>query len=121
MSGTASQQGSGAGRILPEPASGSSPFETLLQEAPLGVYVVDAELRVRATTAAARRILGDPPGLLGRELEPLLRELWDAALARRIAARFRRVLASGEPYTHPEWSAPRRDRGVVECYEWKLA
>ncbi len=96
-------------------------FETLLNEAPLGVFLVDADFRIRETNPTARAAMDAPADLIGRDFDALLRTLWPEANAHEIATAFRRALATGAPYFVPEWSAERVDRGVTEFYEWQIS
>ena len=89
-------------------------FETLLNAAPLGVYLVDADFRMRQVNPTALSVFGDMPALIGRDFEEVLHRLWSPADADDIVRCFRHTLATGEPYMTPEWSAERRDRGVTE-------
>ena len=42
-------------------------FETLLMEAPLGVYLVDADFKIREANPQARVVFGDVPDLIGSD------------------------------------------------------
>lgn len=95
-------------------------FETLFNEAPLGVYLVDADFRLREVNPTARRMFGDIPSLIGRDFEELIHILWPAAYAKEIVERFRHTLESGEPYVVPERIENRADRGNEEIYEWQI-
>ena len=61
-------------------------FETLLNEAPLGVYLVDADFRIRQVNPTALPIFGDIPDLIGRDFRDVIHILWPAAW--RIARAF---------------------------------
>jgi len=96
-------------------------FETLLNRAPLGVYLVDADFRIREVNPVARPVFGDiPGGLIGRELGEIMRLLWGPAYAEEVVAIFRHTLATGEPYVTTEWAKYRIDRHVTEYYDWRL-
>ena len=72
-------------------------FETLLNQAPLGVYLVDADLRLREVNPNARAVFGDEPDLIGRDLDQFIHLRWRKPVADEIVARFRHTLESGEP------------------------
>jgi PAS domain S-box-containing protein len=95
-------------------------FETLLNEAPLGVYLVDADFRIREVNPTARPAFGDIPDLIGRNLSEILHTLWPKAYADELEARFRHTLRTGEPYATREQGERRLDRGVNEYYEWRI-
>jgi PAS domain S-box-containing protein len=97
----------------------SSQYQTLLHQAPLGVYLVDADFRIRDVNPTALRVFGEIPNLIGRDFEEVNRLLWDKKHVDEIVAIFRRTLQTGEPYQTPEWSERRVDRDVTEYYEWR--
>jgi CheY-like chemotaxis protein len=45
----------------------SAQFETLVNQAPIGIYVVDGLLRIRQVNPVARPVFGDLPTLIGRD------------------------------------------------------
>jgi PAS domain S-box-containing protein len=96
-------------------------FETLLNEAPIGVYLVDSDFRLRQVNPTALPVFGDIPGLIGRDFDQILHILWPQPLADEIVVRFRHTLATGEPYVVPELCSERADRGVMEYYEWQIS
>ncbi|CAM2155927.1 histidine kinase [Pararobbsia alpina] len=96
-------------------------FKTLLDQAPIGVYLVDGNLCVREVNPMARPVFGDVPGgVVGRHFDDVIRVLWNKEKADEIVGRFRHTLLTGEPTVVPEWSERRIDRGDVEYYEWRL-
>lgn len=96
-------------------------FQTLLEEAPLGVYLVDSELRISEANPVARRVFNDPPELIGSDLSSLLRGIWPKELADTQVRKFRDSLASGEPFFEAEVNERRIDREVHEYYEWYVS
>ena len=95
-------------------------FETLLNEAPLGVYLVDADFRIRQVNPTALPVFGDIPALVGRDFAEVIRILRPSAYADEVIERFRHTLETGEPYFVAEHVQQRRDRGVREVYEWRI-
>ncbi|MEK0084754.1 PAS domain S-box protein [Benzoatithermus flavus] len=95
-------------------------FETLLNEAPVGVYLVGADFRIRQVNPTARPIFGDIPDPIGRDFDEVIHILWPKACADEVVERFRHTLETGEPYFVPELVEERRDRGVTEYYEWQI-
>jgi diguanylate cyclase (GGDEF)-like protein len=98
----------------------SEQFHTLVEQAPFGVILLDAGLRLVAVNPAARPSFGDIAGLVGRDLEEVLRMVWPDALAQGLLHIFRTTLATGEGYHDPEMTGVRRDRGTVESYDWRV-
>jgi PAS domain S-box-containing protein len=98
----------------------SAQFEALLDHAPLGTYLVDADFRICEANPTARLFFGDLPDLIGSDFEMVMRVLWPPAYAEEIVGQFRRTLEMGEPYRAPERFEQRLDRGVTEYYEWQI-
>jgi PAS domain S-box-containing protein len=98
----------------------SAQYQTLLNQAPLGVYLVDAEFRIRDVNPTAARVFGEVPKLIGRDFKEVIHLLWGKKYADEIVAVFRHTLKTGEPYQTPEWSEHRIDRNVTEYYEWRV-
>jgi len=95
-------------------------FETLLNQAPLGVYLVDDSFRLAAVNPVARPAFGDIPGLIGRDFDEVLHILWPKAYADEVVQRFRHTLETGEAHVVPERIEERLDRKVTEFYEWQI-
>jgi len=96
-------------------------FETLLNEAPLGVYLVDQDFRIAAVNPVAVPAFGAIPGLIGRDFGEVIHILWPKAYADEIVRIFRRTLETGEPHIEPEHVEQRLDRGITEYYEWRVS
>jgi PAS domain S-box-containing protein len=95
-------------------------YEALLNGAPIGVYLVDADFRLRQVNPVALPVFGDIPELIGRDFAEVIHILWSPSFAAQIVARFRRTLETGEPHYEPEVIEQRLDRGVTEYYEWQI-
>jgi PAS domain S-box-containing protein len=95
-------------------------FETLLNDAPLGVYLVDSGFRIREVNPVALPVFGAIPDLIGRDFDEVIHILWSKEYADDIVRRFRHTLKTGEPYVAPESIEKRLDRDVIECYEWQI-
>ncbi|HEX5432163.1 MAG TPA: PAS domain S-box protein [Bryobacteraceae bacterium] len=95
-------------------------YTTLLGKAPLGVYLVNADLQIREANSAALPAFGDIPDPIGQPLEQVLRRVWPDEYAEEIVARFRRTLETGQPHLVSEHIEKRRDSGATECYEWQI-
>jgi PAS domain S-box-containing protein len=95
-------------------------LQTLFNEVPLGVYVIDADFRIRLVNPTALPFFGDIPDLIGRDFDEVIHILWPPEYADEIVQRFQHTLETGEPYIIPERIEERRDRGVTEYYEWQI-
>jgi PAS domain S-box-containing protein len=94
-------------------------YQTLLNQAPLGVYLVDAEFRIRDVNPTAARSFSDIPDIIGRDFDEVIHQVWDKKYADEIVAIFKNTLKTGEPYQTPERIEHRADRDVTEYYEWR--
>jgi PAS domain S-box-containing protein len=96
-------------------------FETLLNQAPIGVYLVDFDFRIRHVNPAASGTFGDiPGGVVGRDFDEIIHMLWQKDFADDLVKIFRHTLTTGEPYVARESAAQRGGTGAVEYYEWRL-
>jgi PAS domain S-box-containing protein len=99
----------------------SDQYQTLLNQAPLGVYVVDADFCIRDVNPLALPFFGDiSGGVVGRDFDEIVHILWEKPYADEMVALVRRTLETGEPYGTPERADVRRDGGTKEFYEWRL-
>jgi PAS domain S-box-containing protein len=89
-------------------------------EAPLGVYLVDADFRIREANPTARKVFGSPPDLIGSDFDVTIHRLWPKPYADEVVRLFRHTLATGEAYLNAEHVETRADSGVVEYYEWQI-
>ncbi len=96
-------------------------FETLLNRAPIGVYLVDSDFRIREVNPTAMPTFGDiPGGPVGRDFDEIIHILWETRYADEIVGIFRRTLDTGESYATPHRAEVRADRGITEHYEWRV-
>ena len=95
-------------------------FETLLNEAPLGVYLVDGDFRVRAVNPPALSAFENIPNLIGTDFEGFMRMRWPQEHADEILNRFRHTLETGEPYIVSEWNRWSSQDGDRTTYEWQI-
>ena len=96
-------------------------FETLLNEAPLGIHLIDADFRIRHVNPMALPAFGNIPDLIGRDFAEVMHILWPEARADEIIRQFRRAMNTGESFHVDELIEMRADRQQVECYEWHIS
>ena len=95
--------------------------DSLIESAPVGLYVLDAAMRIRHANTTAHPAFGAfAPDLVGRELRPMLAALWGEAAADMSMDVFRRTLETGEPFLVDEFSGVRMDTGATEFYDWRV-
>ena len=99
----------------------SEQHRTLINQAPLGVYLIDADFRFVAVNPVALPVFADiAGGVIGRPFDEITHLLWPKDYADKMVAIFRRTLETGESYVAADDGGPRIDRGVVEYYEWRV-
>jgi PAS domain S-box-containing protein len=95
-------------------------FSALIEQAPVGVYVVDAQLCLCQVNPRALPVFKNVHPLIGRDFSEIIQIIWSPRIAYQILARFRHTLKTGESYQSPEFSEQRQDTGLKEFYEWQL-
>jgi len=95
-------------------------FYNLIQNNPFGVYVVDADFRLRQVSLGSRKVFGGISPLLGRDFAEVLRAVWAEPFASEAIARFRHTLDTGEPFASPSTVEQRQGTGEVEGYDWRI-
>lgn len=95
-------------------------FETLLNEAPFGVYLIDADFRLRSVNPAALPTFAGVADLIGRDFGEVMHILWPPDRAADLVKLFRHTLVSGEPFIAPDDTEVRYDSGVAEYYAWQI-
>lgn len=95
-------------------------YQTLINQAPLGIYLVDSEFRIRHVNPVASAMFGDIPQLIGRNFDDVIHILWAKDYADEIVRIFRHTLETGDPFAKPEHAERREDLGITEYYEWRI-
>lgn len=95
-------------------------FQALFDAAPIGIYVVSTDMKIRQVNPKALPIFGDLPGLIGRDFVDVIHRLWPKDYADEILTRFRHTLDTGETYFVDEHIEKRLDRNAVEYYQWQI-
>jgi len=95
-------------------------FEILVEQAPVGVFLLDGNLRIRQVNPVARPSFGPTRDLVGRDYCELLHGLRHPEYAQEVVRIFRHTLATGEP--HQAIERPRAPSGqpASEYYDWRL-
>jgi len=95
-------------------------FFNLIQNAPMGVYLVDSQFRLAQVSAGARKVFSNVSPLLGRDFAEVMRAIWPEPFASEAIDRFRHTLSTGEPYHAADTTEQRGDIDAVESYDWQL-
>ncbi len=94
-------------------------FSTLVEQAPMGTYVVDAEFRLQQVNAEAMPAFASVQPLIGRDFQEVMEILWGPEVGGQCADIFRHTLATGERYISPPFTEKRHDLGIEQTYEWQ--
>ena len=95
-------------------------FYHLIQNNPFGIYIVDAEFRLRQASRGAEKVFSHVRPLLGRDFAEVLRCIWTEPFASEAIGRFRHTLKTGEPYAAHRSVERRHDIEEVEAYDWRI-
>ncbi len=95
-------------------------FSTLIEQAPSGVYVIDAAFRVLQVNRLAAPVFAAVNPLVGRDFNEVLNIVWGPKLGQELAAIFKNTLVTGERYSAESLTALRSDIGVELTYEWEV-
>jgi PAS domain S-box-containing protein len=95
-------------------------FFKLVDQAPTGMYVVDAGFRVQQVNALAEPVFRRVDPVIGRDFAEVASLLWGSDTGARVAAIFRRTLATGHRYVSPPFSEQRHDVHDGVAYDWEI-
>jgi PAS domain S-box-containing protein len=95
-------------------------FSALIEQVPIGVYVVGPGFHLRQANPPALKAFGNIDHPIGMDFAEIVRNLWPKRTADHTLARFRHTLKTGVPYRSPDFTHRRRDIGVKEFYEWQI-
>jgi signal transduction histidine kinase len=98
----------------------SAQFEILVDQAPIGVFLLDGDLRIRQVNPIARPAFGPIAELVGRDYCELLRQLRTPEYAAKVLRIFRHTLATGESHQATEPAPPREAGSSIEYYDWRV-
>lgn len=92
----------------------------LLTVAPLGIYLVDSDLRLRDVNPAGGRLFGDRQDLIGSDFAAALHGGVFAEHSDDMLRHFHHTLQTGEPYATRERLSSVGAIGEARYYEWQI-
>jgi len=95
-------------------------FYHLIQNAPFGIYLVDADFRLVQVSQGSQKVFENVRPLLGRDFAEVLRAIWNETFASEAIGHFRHTLETGEPYNAPSTVEQRSDIPHIEAYDWRI-
>lgn len=94
-------------------------FETVLNQAPTGIYLIGGDFRIREVNPVAQPVFGIPD-LIGRDFDEVMHLLWTKDYANEVVRIFRHTLETGESYETSGRAEHRIDKKVDEYYSWRV-
>jgi PAS domain S-box-containing protein len=94
-------------------------FSTLIEQAPMGVYVIDDQFCMQQVNSLALPVLETVQPLIGRDFNEVLSTIWGSVLGKQLGDIFRHTLKTGERYISPPFSEQRQDLDTVKAYDWE--
>lgn len=95
-------------------------FFALIEQVPVGVYVLDAKLRLLQANPLALRFFSNIHPLIGRDFSEIIHLLWAKGNADTAIARFLNTFETGEPFQSTGITRRRLDNGEREVFEWQI-
>lgn len=94
-------------------------FSALVDLAPVGVYVVDDQMRLRQVNPIAAPTFAQVTEPIGRDFNEIMEILWGPEVGAQCVSVFRHTLLTGERYISPPFAEHRYDLGIDQVYEWE--
>ena len=95
-------------------------FETLLNAAPLGIFLIDADFCLREANPIALAVFNNVSNAIGKDFSEVLHILWPKDHADEALQRFRHTRDTGESFIDLEWTEDRQDLDGRQSYEWQI-
>ncbi len=96
-------------------------YETLLNHAPVGVYLVDADFRIQEMNPLAAPLFeAIPGGAVGRDFSEVIHLIRDSDYASRVVNIFRNTIQTGNTFLAPEWARYNPETGKTEYHEIRV-
>lgn len=97
----------------------SEQFHALVEQAPVGVYLLDRDFRIVDVNPTGRPAFGDILDPIGLDYDHVVRSLWPKAMADEVLQIARRTLLTGISHHEPQMTGVRAD-GLTEVYDWRM-
>jgi PAS domain S-box-containing protein len=98
----------------------SAVLDDILQSLPIGIYLVDAELRIIEANAIAARTFGFAGDHRGTPLGLVVRSSWPDSAAEELLEQCRDTLETGEPFDSTEHGDILGDRPAAGHFAWQI-
>ncbi len=94
-------------------------FSAIIDRAPMGTYVIDADFRVHQVNAEAMPAFATVQPLIGRDFHEVLDIVWGPDVGGELERIFRHTLRTGDRYVSPRFTELRNDLNIEQSYEWE--
>lgn len=91
----------------------------LLEAAPIGIYLIEADFRIRDVNRTARTMLGEAADLIGRDFAEVLHAVWSKECADDVVRLLRQTLETGEPHFTRERAGGYGEQHEPRYFEWQ--
>lgn len=91
----------------------------IIAHAPIGMYLIDSEMRLREINERARPFFAGIEQPIGVPIANMMRLMWPEEAAEEFTSRFRRTLQTGESYLAPTFGGTLRG-GEVKYFDWEV-
>lgn len=95
-------------------------FFALIEQVPVGVFVVDAKLRLRQANPLALKFFNGVHPLIGKDFSRIIRLVWTKRNADRAIASFLQTFETGEPFQSTSIAKRRLENRAREVFEWQV-
>ncbi len=95
-------------------------LQALLDQAPMGICLLDSDLTFRHVNPVARPSFGVQGDLKGVSFASLMAQMWPPQAADDIVSKFRGTLETGQSYHVREFADGRRESSAVDYYDWQV-
>ncbi len=100
--------------------SSDARYEAIINQSPIGIFLLDAQLRFQHVNPKAVPVFGEIDQIIGRLLTEVLRLMWPEPLVGELEKRFRHTLETGEAFFQKGFTGKRQDRKAEEYYDWEI-
>ncbi|MEB3291796.1 MAG: PAS domain-containing protein, partial [Synechococcales bacterium] len=95
-------------------------FSALVENAPFGVYLVDADFRLQQINRGSEAVFSNIDPLIGRDFAEIVRIIWPEPFATEALNRFHHTFATGESYYSPVIVEQRANIDEIQSYDWQI-
>ncbi len=92
----------------------------IIEHAPIGMFLIDSDLRVREVNPLARPLLVNIEQPIGARLETVMHTLWPSEIAKKGIQRFKNTLDTGKSFIAPHFVTTAPAVGEARHFDWEI-